>query len=93
MIKEFACELSVPVTAIFNSFRTGIVLQTWKGAVVAPIPKEQPAMITKIRPISLTSQLAKIAEGFVYNWLLADFTTNIDRSQFGSPCGSSTTHC
>ena len=37
IIKEFACELSIPVTDIFNSsLRTGIVPQAWKDAVVAP---------------------------------------------------------
>ncbi|XP_033638568.1 uncharacterized protein LOC117299218 [Asterias rubens] len=59
LIKEFACELSIPVSDIFNSSLVeGCVPQIWKDAIVVPIPKETPATITKLRPISLTALLA-----------------------------------
>ncbi|XP_072021337.1 uncharacterized protein [Amphiura filiformis] len=61
LIREFACEFSIPVTDIFNSsLKDGMVPQVWKDAKIAPIPKETPATISKLRPISLTSLLAKV---------------------------------
>ena len=94
LIKEFACELSIPVTDIFNSsLREGVVPQVWKDATIAPIPKESPATISKLRPISLTSLLAKVCEGFVSKWVLHDISSSIDRNQYGSIKGSSTSHC
>ena len=94
LIGEFACELSIPVTDIFNSsLREGVVPQVWKDATIAPIPKESPATISKLRPISLTSLLAKVCEGFVSKWALHDISSSIDRNQYGSIKGSSTSHC
>ena len=94
LIKEFACEFSTPITDIFNSsLREGSVPQVWKDAIIAPVPKEKPASISKLRPISLTSLLAKVCEGFVSRWVLEDISTSIDRNQYGSIKGSSTTHC
>ena len=66
LIREFACELSIPVTDIFNSsLEEGIAPQVWKDATIAPVSKEVPTKISKLRPISLTSLLAKVCEGFV----------------------------
>ena len=94
LIKEFACELSIPVTDIFNSsLREGVVPQVWKDTTIAPNPKESPATISKLRPISLTSLLAKVCEGFVSKWALHDISSSIDRNQYGSIKGSSTSHC
>ena len=61
--------------------------------IIAPIPKETPATITKLRPISLTALLAKTCEGFISKWVLEDINKSIDRNQYGSIKGSSTTHC
>ena len=94
LIKEFACELSIPVADILNtSLREGVVPQAWKDATIAPVPKEMPATITKLRPISLTALLAKVSEGFVSKWVLDDIQSSFDRNQYGSIKGSSTTHC
>ena len=94
LVKEFACEISIPVTDIFNaSLREGRVPQVWKDANIAPIPKENPATISKLRPISLTPILAKVCEEFVSQWALDDMSHAIDRHQYGSIKGSSTTHC
>ena len=80
LIKEFACELSIPVTNILNSSLVeGYVPQVWKDAIIAPIPKEMPAKIDKLRPIS--------------KWVVDDIGNSIDRNQYGSIKGSSTTHC
>ena len=94
IIKEFACELSIPVADILNaSLREGYVPQIFKDVTVVPIPKEMPATIVKLRPISLTALLAKVCEGFVSKWVLEDIEDSIDRNQYGSIRGSSTTHC
>ena len=34
-----------------------------------------------------------VCEGFVTDWVLDDITNSIDRSQYGSIKGSSTSHC
>ncbi|KAI8481608.1 hypothetical protein Bbelb_407080 [Branchiostoma belcheri] len=94
IVKMFACELSEPLTDIFNtSLREGVVPSAWKEAVVAPLPKDLPATVDKLRPISLTSIFAKICEGFVAKWTMSDIWANIDLRQFGGIKRSSTTHC
>ncbi|CAH1257327.1 Hypp1820 [Branchiostoma lanceolatum] len=90
----FACELADPLADVFNSsLKEGVVPTQWKEAVVAPIPKELPAVVDKLRPISLTAIFAKICEGLVAKWVTSDVWTNIDRRQFGAIKRSSTTHC
>ena len=88
LIKEFAYEISVPFTDILNcSFKEEIVPHQWKKAIVVPIPKQMPARIDKLRPVSLTYIFAKIAEGFVSSWVLNDISDIIDKKQFGNvPC-------
>jgi len=94
IIREFACELSTPVTDILNSsLAEGVVPQEWKDATVVPVPKEMPAQVAKLRPISLTALLAKVSERFVSRWVLEDLSCSIDRNQYGSIKGSSTSHC
>jgi len=94
LIKEFAYELSHPLTDILNtSLREGRVPEMWRDATVIPVPKEYPADLNKIRPISLTAQLAKICEGFVTTWIFSDILPRVDSKQFGNMKGCSTTHC
>ncbi|XP_019618323.1 PREDICTED: uncharacterized protein LOC109465472, partial [Branchiostoma belcheri] len=94
LIREFACELATPLTDITNaSLQQGRVPPEWRDAIVIPVPKEQPADLDKIRPVSLTSQFAKVVEGFVLSWLLRDILPMVDTRQFGNLRGISTTHC
>ncbi|KAI8502148.1 hypothetical protein Bbelb_197360 [Branchiostoma belcheri] len=94
LIREFAYELSGPLSDILNcSLAQGIVPDEWKSAIVVPVPKTKPPSIDQIRPISLTSLLAKIAEGFITQWALSDILPQIDPQQFGCLKGRSTTHC
>ena len=66
LVKEFAYELSLPLTDILNcSFRDGNVPSQWKQAIFVPIPKQYPPKLDKLRLISLTASFAKIAEDFV----------------------------
>ena len=93
IIREFAYELSGPMTEILNSsFAEGIVPHQWKSAIVIPVPKQYPPSIDKLRPISLTDIFAKVAEGFISKWILDDIAHNIDINQFGNISGISTSH-
>ena len=63
LLKEFAYEFSQPVTDIVNASLSQVkVPSQWKDANVIPIPKKTPPSVDKLRPISLTPCLAKIAE-------------------------------
>ncbi|KAI8500548.1 hypothetical protein Bbelb_221140 [Branchiostoma belcheri] len=94
LLKEFAYELCTPIANIFNeSLYEGIVPREWKEAVVVPLPKSHPPSIDQLRPVSLTSLIAKVCEGFIASWVLQDIGNNISPSQFGCLKGRSTTHC
>ena len=71
----------------------GKVPSQWKDANVIPIPKQTPPSIDKLRPISLTPCLAKVAEGRVCKWIIDEIHNGIDHRQFGNQKGVSTTHC
>ncbi|XP_072051828.1 uncharacterized protein [Amphiura filiformis] len=67
LVREFAYELSIPLTDILNSsYKEGIVPTQWKKAIIVPVPKTSPPNVEKLRPVSLTSIFSKIAEGFIY---------------------------
>ena len=48
-----------------SSFEEGIVPSQWKKGIVVRVPKQNPPSLDNLRPISLTSIFAKVAEGFV----------------------------
>ena len=51
LIKEFAYELSGPLTDVLNcSTSKGFVPQQWRYAIVVPIPKQYPPSVDKMRP-------------------------------------------
>ena len=67
-LREYADILAAPIADILNtSFSECKVPQAWKLADVPPLPKAPTVSdINKdLRPISLTSTLSKVAEGFV----------------------------
>ena len=81
IIKEFADELTEPVT----SLSTGEVPILWKCSNIIPIPKvKQPVCESDTRPISLTPILFKVLEDFVVSWMIEDVGEHIDSRQFGS---------
>ncbi|KAI8485726.1 hypothetical protein Bbelb_365600 [Branchiostoma belcheri] len=93
ILKEFACEISGPLCDLINtSIKQGIVPHQWKEANVTPLPKCSPPHIDELRPISLTSLLAKVCERFVANWILEDISPHLDPRQFGCRRKRSTTH-
>eukprot|EP00057_Strongylocentrotus_purpuratus_P023181 XP_011677655.1 PREDICTED: RNA-directed DNA polymerase from mobile element jockey-like [Strongylocentrotus purpuratus] len=85
--------MSSPLCDVINeSLLEGVVPMQWKKSTVCPVPKESPPTIDKLRPISLTDHFAKLAELYVYRWVLADICQGIDKQQFGNRQGVSTTH-
>ena len=93
IIREFAYEFAKPLTNILkSSFQFSEFPRQWKYAEVVPIPKCQPATLQNLRPIALTSYLAKIAESFIVKWLLQDISNQIDPDQYGNRQGLSTNH-
>ena len=71
----------------------GKVPSQWKDANVIPIKKKTPPSIDKLRPISSTPCLAKVAEGRVCKWIMDEIHSGVDARQFGNQKGVSTTHC
>ena len=95
ILRDFCCQLSGPVCAIFNaSIREGIVPARWKEANVIPAPKAHPPQLIEadLRPISLTATLSKLLESFVGSWILDRIEDKFDRHQYGALKGRSTTH-
>ena len=79
LTKEFAYELSTPLTWILNSsLAEGRVPREWREATVIPLPKTNPPSVNELRPVSLTSLLAKVCESFIAELILADIAPNID---------------
>ena len=94
MLREFADVLSGPICSLINtSFRTGYVPHQWKVARVTPIPKVMPPTDLKsdLRPISVTSSVAKIAEFFICQFFNEHFDPLVDCNQFGCTRNRSTT--
>ncbi len=94
LLRVFAFEISEPVCNIINtSLSEGVVPTQWKCATIVPVPKiNPPPSLDKLRPVSLTSTLAKVAESFVSKWMMEDMAPNLDHRQFGNRKGRSTNH-
>jgi len=90
----FACELAPVLADIYNvSIQQGVFPQRLKRAIVRPIPKQSPptSIEDDLRPISLTSQVSKLLEGFTLKSLLSQVVDQLDPKQFSLPT-KSTTH-
>ncbi|XP_028415844.1 uncharacterized protein LOC114539415 [Dendronephthya gigantea] len=95
VLREFADILAEPVADILNtSFSECRVPRVWKLADIIPLPKA-PTINNynkDLRPISLTSTVSKIAEGFVIERSLKPVVlSSLDPCQYGFIPGSSTT--
>lgn len=78
--KEFAFELSPIIMDIYNaSMIKGYVPEPFRPSDVVPVFKCSPPKSVEqdLRPISLTSQFAKIMEGFTLSALLNQFSDNL----------------
>jgi hypothetical protein len=95
IVKEFADVLAAPVCSLINSsIRQGVVPSQWKTARITPIPKVHPpvSVETDLRPISITSSIAKVAETFICQFFNEHFNSLIDENQYGCTFNRSTTH-
>ena len=70
-----------------------LFLLYWKQACVRPLPKQNPASSIEndVRPVSLTSQIAKVMEGFTLVRMLPTIIDKLDVKQF-AVSGKSTVH-
>ena len=94
ILKEFAPEVTPVIQDIYNqSVREGYVPDSLKQSFVCPVPKISPPqdIHSDLRPISLTSCLAKVMEGFTHRRVLNQVDQDIDPRQFARK-GHSTTH-
>ena len=95
LLKEYAELLAVPVTRILNfSYKEQRLPCVWKLADVSPLPKKKPVKEIKkdLRPISLTPNMSKIAEGYVVDDFIKPAALQVlDDRQYGAVPKSSTT--
>ena len=83
--KEFAFELADVIKDLYNSsLEQGVVPVQIKESIVHPLPKCNPPKSVEedLRPITLTSHLAKVMEGFILNSLSKQVKDKLDPKQF-----------
>ena len=92
LLKEYSPFLAKPMASIINQcFSEQSFPKLWKAAYVRVIPKvKAPQSCDQLRPISITPNLAKVAEGFIHRALLQQIAPSIDTYQYGCIRGSST---
>lgn len=78
VLKKCAGLLSVPLTDIFRqSLSTGEVPEDWRRANITPIHKKgNKSAALNYRPVSLTSVVSKVMEGFIREELIAHVNSN-----------------
>lgn len=94
LLKQFATELAPLIRDISNQpLREGFVPDTLKQSIISPVPKICPPQDIKsdLRPIALTSCLAKVLEGFTNKRLPGQLSDTIDSRQYARH-GHSTVH-
>ena len=93
ILKKFALELAPVICNIYNqSMKEANIPSPLKSSIVIPVPKISPPQTIEndLRPISLTSTMAKVMEGFTCTRLLKDLEGKIDPRQYARK-GHSTT--
>ncbi|CAB4025070.1 Hypothetical predicted protein [Paramuricea clavata] len=94
ILKTFAFELAPVMSDIFNSSMTqGTFPKALKRSIVVPVPKVSPpkSIDDDLRPISLTSQIAKVMEDCTLDNCFPEVVNKLDTKQFALP-KKSTTH-
>ena len=95
IFRDYAILLCDPVCAIFNaSVQQGNYPSVWNMADVIPIPKVHPPISVQsdLHPILLTPTISKQLEAIVGEWILTHVHDQLDKHQYGSLKGRSTTH-
>ena len=87
ILSELSFELSRPLTLLFNkTMSCGVIPSDWKIAEVRPIFKKgSKTSPGNYRPVSLTSIICKVFEGFVRNVLYKHLVDNnlLSEEQYG----------
>ena len=96
VLKDNCYELAKPIVNIINSsIIEGHFPSVWKRAHVTLVPNYKTSKVADpgkdLRPISVTSPLAKIFESHLNGILLEQIKAKLDDRHFGSLKGSSTT--
>ena len=92
--KEFAVELSTPLTDIYQCcLDKGVYPNQWKNEIVTPVPKiPNPLTVKDLRKITCTSEFSKLFEGIVIEWIHEDIGLKIDSAEYGNQPGTGTEH-
>ena len=93
ILKEFICELTSPITTIYNSILlTCEYPRQWVIEYQVPIPKVvPPTKLDDLRNIAKTSFISKVFESFLADWLMPVVKPFLDPCQYGLK-GTSTSH-
>jgi hypothetical protein len=93
VIQQFAAQLAVPVSVIYNNITSSSVYpQQWKTEHQLPVPKVYPPLSEDdLRNIAKTPFLSKAYESFIAEWLLPIIQPFLDPGQCGLK-GLSITH-
>ena len=93
IVQEFGCELTAPVTTIFNSIlRTLEYPRQWVIEQQIPLPKvHPPSSEDELRNIAKTAFFSKVFESLLSDWLLPIVAPYLDPCQYGLK-GASITH-
>ena len=94
IIKEFAPELSEPLSNILNCMvERGEFPHIWKLEMVTPVAKvNPPEKVSDLRKISGLKNFSKIAEKLLGSFLISDMSQVRDPSQYGNQKGVSVNH-
>ena len=81
ILKTFSKCFALPLTEVFNeSFQLKISPKIRKIYKVSRIPKSVPCTLAEdLRPIALTSALAKVQESFAVWWIYEDIKTMTEK--------------
>ena len=94
IIKEFAAELAVPISNIFNAaIQQGVYPSSYKKEIQVPIPKVFPPNdYNDLRNLSCTMFFSKRLEKIMLDNLLKHTKKYLDPTHYGGFKGSSTAH-
>ncbi len=94
ILKECAMELCYIISHLLNSsYESGCVPDSWKHGFIAILPKvPHLKSLNDLRPVAVTSNIAKLAEYYVHKQLMVSISPQISQFQFGVLPMRSTCH-
>ena len=94
IIREFADQISIPLSDIINSsLKQGCWPDMYKKEVITPIPKEYPVLkMEMLRPISALLSFNMVQEMVIVDMIVSDMMKNLDPTQYGNRKRTSIAH-